>query len=87
VAVALFAYLVVKVSRIDRLLWSYAVILFGLMLVTAPIISLLRYLAFIFPVWLTIKPTNRWTVAICVAIFAPFTLLLWYYALLRNFIG
>ena len=87
VAVALFAALIIRVWKVDRLLWSYAIALFGLMLVTAPIISLLRYLSFIFPIWLTIKSTNRWTSAACVAVFVPFTLLLWYYALLRNFIG
>jgi hypothetical protein len=87
VSTALFAYLIAKVWRVDRLLWGYAVSIFGLMVFVAPIISLLRFLSFIFPVWLTVRLKSPWIVALCIALFIPFTFLLWLYALLRNFIG
>lgn len=87
VSVGLFIYLISKIWRVDKLLWTYAISLFSLMIFTAPIISVLRYLAFIFPIWLTVRLKNPLIVSICIAVFIPVTLVLWLYALLRNFIG
>jgi hypothetical protein len=87
VAVALIAILIAKVWGVDRPLWGYSMAVFGLMIFTAPLISLLRYLAFIFPVWLTLKLRNPWIVALCLAFFIPTTLMFWFYALTRNFVG
>ncbi len=84
---ALFAFILVKVWNVDRSLWAYAISLFGLLLFAAPVISLLRYLTFIFPTWLTVRVKNPVVVAVCVALFIPIALVLWFYALTRNWIG
>lgn len=87
VSVAFVAYLIVKTWQVDRFLWVYAVSLFSMLLFAAPLISLLRYMVFIFPIWLTVKVKNRLIVTICIAVFIPIFLVLWLYAVLRNAIG
>lgn len=87
-SVVLFAYLIARIWKVDRLLWVYAVSMFSLLLlfVTAHI-SLLRFLSFIFPIWLTVKVRNPVVVAVCIALFAPVMLLLWLYTMTVFFIG
>ncbi len=81
-SVLLFAYLVARVWEVDRLLWTYAAILVtALILAVWSHISLIRFLSFIFPIWLTVKVKNPVVVAICIALFVPATLLLWMYTL------
>lgn len=87
VSIAFVAYLIVKTWQVDRLLWAYAVSLFSILLFTAPLISIVRYVAFIFPIWLTAKVKNPLIVTICIAVFIPIFLVMWLYALVRNFIG
>jgi len=87
VAVALLPFLIMRLSNIDRSLLAYAGTLFGMLILTAPVISLLRYLSFIFPIWLTVRVKNSWAVILCMALFIPLSLTLWFYALTRYFIG
>jgi len=88
IAVGLFAYLVVKTWQVDRSLWAYSAILFSALLFTVVNhLSLLRYLPFIFPIWLTVKLRNPSIVTMCVLLFVPVGLLLWLYAISVAFIG
>jgi hypothetical protein len=87
IAVAFVAYLIVRTWHVDRLLWAYATCLFTILLFAAPLISLVRYIVFIFPIWLSVKVKNPVIVGVCVALFIPVFLVMWLYALLRNFIG
>ncbi|MGA3406978.1 MAG: hypothetical protein ABSD49_14715 [Candidatus Bathyarchaeia archaeon] len=88
VSVALFAFLVVRVWKIDHSLWAYALTMFGVLIFIVPShITLLRYLAFVFPIWLTVKIKNPIAVAACVALFVPIGLLLWLYAITVFFVG
>jgi Gpi18-like mannosyltransferase len=88
VTVALFAFLVLKTWEVDRLLWVYAVSMFGaLCFTTVNHLSLLRYFPFIFPIWLTLKVRNPLVVAVCIAFFIPLILILWLYNLSVIFIG
>ncbi|HUK51521.1 MAG TPA: hypothetical protein VLV18_10820 [Terriglobales bacterium] len=87
IAVAFVAYLILKTWKVDLLLWTYAASVFTVLLFAAPLISLVRYVVFIFPIWLSVKVRNPVIVGICVAFFIPVFLVVWLYALLRNFIG
>jgi hypothetical protein len=88
VALSLFAYLIVKTLQVDRSLSTYAVTVFGSGIFTATNqLALLRFLTFIFPIWLTIRVRNLFFVTVCIAFFAPVTLLLWLYAINVTFIG
>jgi len=87
IAVALLPFLIVRISNIDRSLLAYSATLFGMLILTAPVMSLLRYDSFVFPIWLTVGVKNSWAVILCMALFVPLSLVLWYYALTRYFIG
>lgn len=87
ISIAFVAYLIVKTWQVDRLLWAYAVSLFSILLFAATLISIVRFVVFIFPIWLTVKVKNPLIVAICVAVFIPIFLVMWLYAVVRNFIG
>lgn len=87
-SLSIFVYLLVKVWNVDRLLWGYAVCLFGLLILTSSsYVSLLRFLAFIFPVWLTLRVKNPVSVLVCVIFFALASSLLWLYAIAVTFVG
>ena len=87
VAVALLPFLIMRIWNVDRSLFAYAVTLFGLLIITAPVMSLLRYVSFIFPIWLTARVKNGWAAMVCMALFIPLSFVLWFYALTRYFIG
>jgi len=88
VSVALFAFLMVRVWQFDRYLWVYALaMLTALSLVVVSHITLLRFLAFVFPIWLTVRVKNPIVVAACIAFFVPVGLLLWLYAITVFFVG
>ena len=88
VSFVLFAFLVVRTWQVDRLLWAYAVILLGLLtFAVTSHITLLRYLSFMFPIWLTVKVRNPIIVPICIAFFIPVTLLMWLYTITVFFVG
>jgi len=88
IALSLFAYLVVKSWQVDRLLSAYALTLFAAVIVVVTNqLSVLRYLAFVFPIWLTIRVRNLFIVAACVVLFSFMTWLLWLYAINVTFIG
>ena len=87
-SVALFVILAAGVWQIDRYLCVYTVSLSGLLMFTSPFyISLLRFFAFIFPIWLTVKIKNPWIVAICVGFFVPIILIVWLFSLQVTFLG
>ena len=87
-SVALFAFLTVMVWKVDVRLWAYTMIVFIVLLLTVPShISLLRFLAFLFPLWLTVKIRSPIAVAICLAIFIPMALLMWLYTITVFFVG
>jgi hypothetical protein len=84
----LFAFLAVRIWQVDSLLWVYAVAVFGVLtFVVTSHISLLRFLSFIFPIWLTVKVRNPLVVAVCIAFFVPVSLLLWIYAITVFFVA
>ena len=85
---AAFAILIALTFDVDRLLFIYAAAVSGLLLVaTTYSISLLRYLPFIFPVWLSLRAKNPVIVAICVALLIPMTIVVWLYSVAVTFIG
>jgi hypothetical protein len=87
-ALALFVILLILTWGVDSLLWAYAASLSGLLLITTTYdISLLRYYAFIFPIWLTIRTKNRLIVAISIGILALMTIVVWLYTIDITFIG
>ncbi len=86
--VGLFVILTAMVWRIDRVLWTYPLgISVLLLLTTTYYLSLLRYFAFIFPIWLTIRVRNPLAAAICIAFLIPISLIVWLYAIAITFIG
>jgi len=87
VSVALLVFLITRTWYLDRSLFAYTATLFSMLILTAPVMSLLRYLAFIFPIWLTARVRSVWIVMACMALFIPLSLVLWFYALTRYFIG
>jgi hypothetical protein len=87
-SLSLFAYLIVKTWQVDHLLSAYAVLLFGaFMVTTVNHLSILRFLSFVFPIWLTIRVSRLTLAAVCIAFFVPVTLLLWFDAINVTFIG
>jgi hypothetical protein len=84
----LFVILIAISWRVDHSLWTYAVAVSGLLVFTTTYyISLLRYLAFIFPIWLSIRVKNPWVVAICIIILVPMIMIVWLYAIAVTFVG
>jgi hypothetical protein len=87
-AVGLFMILLAVTWGVDTLLWAYAASLSGLLLITTTYdISLLRFYAFIFPVWLAIRTKNRLIVAISLCILVPLTIVVWLYTIAITFTG
>jgi len=88
IALGLFAYLVVRASQVETSLLAYSVALFAsVILVVTNQLSMLRYMAFIFPIWLTVRVKNLPLVAAFVLFFSLITWLLWLYAISVTFIG
>jgi len=87
-ALSLFVILIVLTWKVDRLLWVYAATVSGILLLsTSYSLSLLRYLAFIFPIWLNIRVKNRLVVAIGVGILVLLTIVVWLYTIALTFVG
>jgi hypothetical protein len=88
VAFCLFACLIVRAWQVDHALSVFPLAVFGAVIFTATNhLSLLRFLTFLFPVWLTVKVKSLFLVGACVAFFALVTLVLWLYAINVAFIG
>jgi hypothetical protein len=88
VSFVLFALLVVRTWQVDHILWAYTVTMLSLLtFAVTSHITLLRYLSFIFPIWLTVKVRNLVVAAVCVAFFIPVTLLMWLYTITFFFVG
>ena len=88
ISFVLFTFLAVRVWRVEQFLWTYTVVTFGLLtFAVTSHITLLRYMSFIFPIWLTIKVRNPLVAAVCLAFFVPVTFLLWLYAITVFFVG
>ena len=87
IAVALLPFLILRIWNVDRSLFAYTTTLFVILIITAPVMSLLRFLSFIFPIWLTARVKNGWAAMMCMALFIPLSLVLWFYALNVYFIG
>ena len=86
--VAAFAILVALTWEVDRLLFVYAAAVSGLLLVaTTYSLSLLRFFAFIFPIWLSLRVKNPVIVTICVALLIPMTIVVWLYTVAVTFVG
>jgi hypothetical protein len=85
--VAFFGYLAFRSWTVDKILSTYAITLFVVLVFIAPTNSLVRYLSFIFPVWLNIRLSSSLVVLLCLALFVPLTLVMWLSALQRLFIG
>jgi Gpi18-like mannosyltransferase len=84
----LFAYLIVRTWQIDHVLSTFPLVVFGATIFTATNhLALLRFLTFLFPIWLTMKVRNPLFVGVGIAFFVPLTLLLWLYAINVTFIG
>ena len=87
-AISLFVILVAVTWRVDRPLWIYTVAVSGLLVFTTTYyVSLLRYLAFIFPIWLSIRVKNPWIVAVTVIILVPMIIIMWLYTIAVTFVG
>jgi hypothetical protein len=87
-ALGIFVVLIAMVWKVDRLLWIYAAGLGGLLLITTTYdLSLLRYFAFIFPVWLTIRVKNPVIAAIGICVLVPLAVVLWLYTIAVTFVG
>ena len=87
-AVALITLATVIVWKVDHALWMYTTtIVAALLFVVINHLSILRYLTFLFPVWLIVRTRNVAVAAISMALFIPMSLLLWYYAIAYTFIG
>jgi len=87
-SISLFIVLVALTWRLDRPLWAYAFAVSGLLVFTTTYyISLLRYLAFIFPIWLSIRVKNPWIVAVSIIILVPMIIIMWLYTIAVTFVG
>jgi len=88
IVLCLFAYLVARTWQIDRALATFPLAVSGVLIFTVTNhFSLLRYLIFLFPIWLALKLKNPFFVGACVILFIPITLVLWLYAINVTFIG
>ena len=87
-SISLFIILVALAWRVDRQLWTYTIAFSGILVFTTTYyVSLLRYLAFIFPIWLSIRVKNPWIVALSVAILIPMILIMWLFTIAITFVG
>ena len=83
-----FGYLVAKTREVDWALATFPIFVAGGLLLTATNhLALLRLLLFLFPIWLTFRLKNPYSVAACIALFIPVTIALWMYAINVTFIG
>jgi len=76
-ALSLFAYLLVSTWETDKALWAYAAALLAALLFVAPILSLPRYLAFVFPIWLTPRIRSPVAVVFSVCFFVVVLMIMW----------
>jgi hypothetical protein len=87
-SISIFVILVAVTWPVDRPLWIYTVAVSGLLVFTTTYyVSLLRYLAFIFPIWLTIRVKNPWIVAVTIIILVPMIIVMWLYTIAVTFVG
>jgi Gpi18-like mannosyltransferase len=86
-AMSLLAYLLASAWKIDKALWIYAATLFVALLFVAPIMSLPRYLAFVFPIWLTPRIRSPVAVVFSVCFFVVVFLIMWLSVLQGIFIA
>jgi hypothetical protein len=87
-SVGLFIILIVMTWHVDSPLWIYSAILSSvLVFTTSYYVSILRYLAFIFPIWLNIRVKNAWVVTVCLCALLPMIIVVWLYAIAVSFIG
>jgi len=73
-----FGYLTFCVFRIDARLGAYSLSIFLPLLYLGNFISLPRFFAFIFPIWLVVKTRNLPALVVAVAFFMLNSLLIWY---------
>jgi len=76
--VIFFGYLAFCVFRVDPKLGAYSLSIFLPLLYMGNFISLPRFFAFIFPIWLVVKTRNVPALAVAVAFFMLNSLLIWY---------
>jgi hypothetical protein len=74
----LFGIMVLKVWDFDWRLALFSTSLMTIFLVEGFVGSLVRYFAFVFPIWFTIRVQRSWTLALLIVFFAAFTVALWY---------
>jgi 4-amino-4-deoxy-L-arabinose transferase-like glycosyltransferase len=87
-SLALFVILIVMTWHVDRPLWIYSAALSSvLVFTTSYYVSLLRYLAFIFPIWLSIRVKSPWVVTVCLCALLPMIIVVWLYAIAVSFVG
>ncbi len=77
IAIALFAYLCIKVFDVDKFLGIYSVCSLAFLLTAGYYLSLSRFLPFIFPIWLNIKVNKKPVVAAYIILCFILTLVLW----------
>ena len=88
VSFALFGLFVIMTWKLDQGLGAYSTTVFiALLFVVFDHLSLLRYLSFIFPLWLTVRVKNPIVATLGIALFVPMSILLWYYAITLTFVG
>ena len=88
VSVALFGYLIIMIWKLDRSLATYPLAVFiAILFVVITHLSILRFFSFLFPIWLTIRTRNPIIATLCIALFVPMSILLWYYAITLTFVG
>jgi hypothetical protein len=85
--VAFFGYLAFRSWTVDKILSTYAIGLFAVLVFIAPTNSLVRYLSFIFPIWLNLRTGSSLVVLLCLALFVPLTFVMWLSALQGVFVG
>jgi hypothetical protein len=87
-ALGIFAVLIVMVWKVDRFLWVYSAGVAGLIFVSTTYeLSLLRFFAFLFPIWLTIRVKNPIIVAVGVSVLVAATVVMWLYTIAGVFLG
>jgi len=87
-ALGLMVVLVAMTWKVDRLLWVYAATAsISILISTTYSVSVLRYFAFVFPIWLTVRVKNPSVVTISLCILVPISIIVWLYAIEVTFIG
>jgi Gpi18-like mannosyltransferase len=76
------AYIVFCVFKVDSKLGVYSLILFIALLYFGNFVSLPRFFAFIFPIWLVVRIKNVLTLGVAMVFFLLGSLLIWYQFLL-----